>query len=31
VDAGALLIVAAWGLAGLLIAMWRFSWVPRRT
>lgn len=31
VDAGALLIVAAWGLAGLLVAMWRFSWVPRRT
>jgi ABC-2 type transport system permease protein len=27
----ALLIVAAWGLAGLLLAAWRFSWVPRRS
>jgi ABC-2 type transport system permease protein len=31
VDAGALLIVAVWGVAGLLIAVRRFSWVPRRT
>lgn len=30
-DGTGLLIVAAWGLAGLLIAVWRFSWVPHRT
>jgi ABC-2 type transport system permease protein len=26
-----LLIVLAWGVAGLLIALWRFSWSPRST
>ncbi len=26
-----LLIVAAWGVAGLAIALWRFSWAPRST
>jgi len=25
---GDLLIVALWGIAGLAIALWRFSWVP---
>ena len=24
-----LLVIAAWGLAGLFIALWRFSWLPR--
>ena len=23
-----LLVVALWGVAGLVIALWRFSWVP---
>jgi ABC-2 type transport system permease protein len=26
-----LLIVAAWGVAGLVVALWRFSWVPLST
>ena len=29
IDGGHLLVVLAWGLAGLLIAVRRFSWLPR--
>jgi ABC-2 type transport system permease protein len=29
IAAGHLLILAAWGLAGLIVALWRFSWSPR--
>jgi ABC-2 type transport system permease protein len=28
-DPGALAVVAAWGAAGLAVAVWKFSWMPR--
>ena len=28
-DGKALAVVAAWGIAGLAVALWRFSWMPR--
>ena len=28
-DPGALAIVVAWGVAGLVVALWRFGWMPR--